>query len=484
MNILAADLGATSGRLMLGRVRDQRIELEELARFPNRMVDKDGFKVWDFQAFLDHILRAVAAFDGEIASLGVDSWGVDYGYLDAEGNLLGDVMAYRDPRTEDEMARVLADYPDLYKRSGIQVMFFNTMFQVIDDVTTRPEIVEKADRILLIPDLINYMLTGEASNEYTICSTTALLDMRSGAWDTELMEKYGVRTDIWGKPEMPGRLIGTVHHDIARRTGKDFPVCLVAGHDTASAIAGIPVLPGKRWGYISSGTWSLVGVETDKPITNDAAIKYEITNEGGVEGTIRFLKNVCGMWLLEQSLEEWKTQGVNLTYENIVAAATDAEPFRSLINPDEARFAAPESMLEAIRSFCRETSQPIPESIGQVARCIFESLAMRYRGVFAEIAEATGEEVEEIHIVGGGSRNAFLNQMTADATGRKVIQGPSEATVMGNIALQAVALGAFETIADYRQKQVETTTPTTYEPQGCADWQTQIPRFQGLCGAR
>lgn len=480
MNILAADLGATSGRVMLGQIQDGQIKLTELIRFPNQMEDKGGQKVWNFQKLLGNILEGVRQCPVQPDSFAVDSWAVDYGYIDEAGNLLGDTIAYRDPRTNPVMDRVLKDYPDLYLRTGIQIMPFNTIFQMIEDLESRPQIARRAARALLLPDLINHILTGKAFNEYTLSSSTALLDMRTTKWDTELMNRYGVRTDLFSEVAMPGQTIGPVADRFASETGRQFTVVLTAGHDTGAAIAGIPVAGKRKWGYISSGTWSLVGVEIPAPVINAKSAKYQITNEGGVEKTIRFLKNVAGMWLLEECLREWKSKGMNYGYDAIVAAASESAPFRSLIDPVDPRFNAPDSMVDTIAGFCRETNQPIPSSLGEYARCIYESLSLRYREVFDEIAEITGEAVEEIYIVGGGSRNRLLNQMTANASGKAVVQGPSEATVMGNIAVQAIALGIYRSIAEYREEQARHGDWPRFEPQKNASWQEAFGRFRSM----
>jgi rhamnulokinase len=429
---------------------------------------------------LDHILEGIKNCPVQPDSFAVDSWAVDYGYIDRDGRLLGDTIAYRDPRTDSVVARVLRDLPDLYLRTGIQIMPFNTIFQAIEDLESRPDIVGRAARLLLLPDLINHMLTGVAFNEYTVCSSTALLDMRTNRWDTAIMDRYGLRRDLFADVTMPGRIAGILADAFVKKTGKRFPVCLSAGHDTAAAIAGIPVSTGRNWGYISSGTWSLVGVERRAPIINAASAKRQITNEGGVGGTIRFLRNVPGMWLLEECLRNWKAKSVSCDYDAIVQSARESRPFRSLLDPADARFQAPESMAEAITDFCRETGQPVPETVGQVARCIFESLALRYREVFEEIAEVTGEPVEEIHIVGGASRNDLLNQMTADACGKIVIRGPAEATVMGNVAVQAIALGLFKNLADYRERQIRVGAAIEYLPRQDASLQEAYGRFKEL----
>ena len=486
MNILAADLGATSGRVMLGTVEEdagagaRRIELTQLCRFPNHMLEKNGHKVWDFEALVDNILQGVANCPVEPDSFAVDSWAVDYGYLDAEGRLLGDTIAYRDPRTNRVMERVLREVPDLYMRNGIQVMPFNTIFQVIEDLESRPEIVERAARILLLPDLVNKLFTGQSFNEYSVCSSTALLDMRTTQWDARIMARYGIRADLFGSIAMPGRVIGPALPAIAARAGRQFTVSLTAGHDTGSAIAGIPVMPGRKWGYISSGTWSLVGVELPAPVINETSARFQITNEGGAEQTIRFLKNVQGMWLIEECLRDARLKDLGRDFNVIAQAAREAAPFRSLIDPTDPRFQAPAAMLDEIQGFCRETGQPAPETIGQIARCIYESLALRYREVFEEIAQVTGQSIDEIHIVGGGSRNDLLNQMTADATNKRVVRGPAEATVMGNIAIQAIALGVYKDLADYRAQQSAASVVIEYLPDNESAWKAANSRFQEI----
>lgn len=480
MNILAADLGATSGRLMLGQIKEGRIALTELIRFTNEMVERNGRRTWDIAPILNNIMQGARNCPAQPDSFAVDSWGVDYGYLDAEGRPFDEVISYRDTRTNPVMEQVLSEVPDLYMRTGIQCMPFNTVFQVISDIEIRPDVVKRASRLLMLPELISYMLTGVALNEYTIGSTTALLDMRTGLWDKEIMERYGFPPELLGEVNMPGRVLGNLRDSSAKDAGWQFPVILSTGHDTGGAIAGIPVMPGRKWGYISSGTWSLVGVELKSPIINDASFHHQITNEGGVEGTIRFLKNAHGMWLLEECLREWKAKGMVLDYAGILEAARQSKPFMALIDPTDWCFQAPESMIGAIGDFCRRTAQPVPETPGQIARCIFESLALLYREVFDTIEGITGQAVEEIHIVGGGSRNELLNQMTCNACGKTVVKGPVEATVLGNIAVQAIALGLYKNLADYREQQSLASTPVVYQPQDEKIWHNALERLKAL----
>jgi len=453
---LAVDLGAGSGRAMLGRLGPEGFVLEEAHRFhyPPAVT---AFRLrWDFGRILEGIRagireaqRAAAAVGGTIESLGVDSWGVDYGLLDAGGRLLENPICYRDHRTDGAMERVLRTVPreEIFQRTGIQFLQFNTLFQL--HVHAKEGLPAGARRLLMIPDLCHHALCGSASGEYTNASTTQLLDVRTRRWADDLFSRLGLPRELMPDLVPPGSVLGELKPSLQKELGTaPIRVIAPATHDTGSAVAGTPIEPG--WAYVSSGTWSLVGVERDTPLVGDAVAQANFTNEGGALGTIRFLKNVMGLWILESCRLEWAERGDTTGLDALLAdvARLDEAPF--LLFPDHPRFFNPASMTAEVQAALAETGQDAPDDRARLAKAILDSLAFRYASVVATIERLTGQEVRGIHVVGGGCRNGYLNQATADASGRPVLAGPAEATAAGNVLLQAIASGRLSSLAEGR----------------------------------
>jgi rhamnulokinase len=485
---LAVDLGATSGRTIIGRVSDNNLEMEELTRFPNAIINLCGHCFWDIYALYNEIIKAlheVKRRNIAIDSIGIDTWGVDFVLIGADGLPLGSPFCYRDSHTAGEPARFFEKVPadKLYATTGIQVMDFNSLFQLSALRRQHSSALDAADKILFIPDALSYMLTGNAVTEYTIASTSHMLDAETREFDPNLLAALSLDRDRFGKLVMPGATIGTLTKQIQELTGLGaIPVIAVAGHDTASAVAAVPA-KSKEFAYLSSGTWSLMGIEVDSPIINDRSRAENFTNEGGVEGTIRFLKNICGMWLLERCRAEWERDGKNISYPDLIAGAMEVTPFHSLIFPDAACFANPQSMTQAIRDYCQATSQPVPETCAEFTRCIFDSLALRYRQVLTLLGEFAPYQIKVLHIIGGGSRNTLLNQFTANATGCKVIAGPSECTAIGNIMIQAQAAGVVKNLADMRVLIADNSDLVEFTPQNADEWNNAYEKFLKIINA-
>lgn len=450
-NFIAIDLGATSGRVILATLSDGKLSMEEIHRFPDTIIQMQGHFYWDLPAIYSSVvegLRKVAERGVKIDSIGIDTWGVDFAFFGGDGLMLGLPYCYRDPHTTDAPERLFERMPrkTLYEKTGIQIMNFNSVFQLDTLRRNRCSALAAADKILFIPDALAYLLTGEMITEYTIASTAQMIDPRTKCWDKDILALLGLKEENFGPITMPGTQIGTLTEEVRSATGLGaVPVVAVAGHDTGSAVAGTQ-LSGDGSAYLSSGTWSLMGIESKEPIISERSFELNFTNEGGIEGTIRVLKNICGMWLLERSRTEWE----QMSYQSLIEQAEASEPFRSLINPDAACFANPKSMIEAIKEYCRSTAQPVPETVGQTVRCIFESLALRYRQVVGMLQEFAPAPLEVMYVIGGGARNMMLNQYTANATGLKVETGSSEATALGNVMMQAKWVGVVDSIDKMR----------------------------------
>ncbi|HZM80268.1 MAG TPA: rhamnulokinase family protein [Candidatus Limnocylindrales bacterium] len=448
--VAAVDLGASSGRVLSGRVGPDTLQVNEVARFPNIPVQAGPVLHWDVLSLYRDIIEGLRAA-GPVDSVGVDSWGVDYGLLDADGQLLGNPVHYRDPRTDGVMDRVLQEVSpaELYAATGLQLLPFNTIFQL---VAARDSAQLKAAKtLLLIPDLITYWLTGDIGVERTNASTTQLLEVASGRWATELAGKLGLPGGILPRLREPGDTIGRLRPD----TGLDpIQVTAVGSHDTASAVVGVPS-QGERFAYISCGTWSLVGVELDAPVLSEESREANFTNEVGVDGTIRYLRNVMGLWLLQECQRAWGIEDV----EPLLREAARAKPFRSVIDPNDPSFLPHGDMPTRIVEACRKTRQPAPQTPAEMVRCIMDSLALAHRDTLAEAQRLSGREVDVVHIVGGGARNELLCQLTADACGRPVLAGPVEATALGNILIQARALGSVGVTLSEMRALIRATQP-------------------------
>jgi rhamnulokinase len=463
----AVDLGATSGRTILGSICDGRLQQRELTRFPNHIIQTGGHFYWDIYALYNEIIRGLKAVADEgirLTSIGIDTWGVDFVCIGKDGGLLRNPYCYRDPHTEGAMEDYFRRIPKerVYEKTGIQFMNFNSLFQLSAMRSHNDSALEAAHKILFIPDALMYMLTGESVCEYTILSTSQMLDPRTKRIDPELIEAIGLKEEQFGRYVKPCDTVGTLSPEVQRLTGLGaVPVVAVAGHDTASAVAAVPAQD-EHFAYLSCGTWSLLGIETQEAIINEKSLQYNFTNEGGIEGTTRFLKNICGLWLLERCRQEWTDAPQDVNQVN--RDAMTAEPHRSRINPDDPRFANPQSMVEAIQGYCKETGQPVPLTYQQMARCIFESLAMRYREVMDYLRELAPFPIERLHVIGGGTYNQYLMQMTADSLQMPVLTGPVEGTAIGNIMLQAKAAGLVGDIFQMRRIISQSIEMKTYLP--------------------
>lgn len=468
-NFLAFDIGATSGRAVLGTLKDAKFEMKEIHRFPNPMVELHGRFYWDIYHLYTSLIESLTICARQrirLHSIGIDTWGVDFGYVALDGSLLGLPRAYRDPYTdgapEDFFKRIPKE--EVYKRTGIQVMPFNSLFQLFRAGQDSFIPQEVAEKILFIPDLLAYMLTERMVCEYTIASTSQLLNPETHKFDYKLLEAVGVSPTLMCPVVMPGTLIGRLSESIARKTGiGEIPVIAVAGHDTASAVAAVPA-SSPNFAYLSSGTWSLMGIEVEKPIINEVSFKNNFTNEGGIEGTTRFLKNITGMWILERCREQWKRSGLDYSYDDMVRMA-ELNEFTSLINPDDPRFANPESMLREITAYCEETGQAVPASDADYVHCIFYSLANRYKEVLEILKSMSPHPIERLHVIGGGSRNDLLNQLTANAIGIPVLAGPSEATAIGNCLIQAKSAGLLTDCWEMRRLIATAFPPKEFYPE-------------------
>ena len=477
----AVDLGATSGRTIIGSLSDGKFELEELTRFDNNLIEQGGHFYWDIYALYFEIikgLKIVAQRKIEITSIGIDTWGVDFVFIGEDGAILRNPRAYRDPITfdaKDDYLRHVVSSREVYETTGIQLMNFNSLFQLYAMRREGNAALKHAQKILFLPDALSWMLTGNEVCEYTIASTSQLLDPRTKQLDERLLASVGLSRSKFGKMVKPGTLIGTLTDEVQKMTGLGaVPVIAVAGHDTGSAVAAVPAKD-ERFAYLSSGTWSLMGIETKDAIINEDSYEKNFTNEGGVEGTTRFLKNICGMWIYERCRKEWTNAPKSHT--ELQAEAMEQPAFRSLIDPDDALFANPSSMVEAIQQYCRETGQYVPEGYAQICRCIFDSLALRYRQVFKWLQEFASFPIETLHIIGGGSLNNYLNQFTANSCGVEVLAGPQEGTAIGNIMLQAKAAGEVKDIWEMRRIIADSIELKYFEPKDQSVWDEAYARY-------
>lgn len=484
--VLAIDLGASSGRGIVGSFDGERLLTGENHRFDNSPVSLAGRFSWDIPALYGNILASLtkAAADGGVDSVGVDTWGVDYGYIDKNGHLLALPAHYRDRRTEnirEEFFRVIP-WDELYGRTGIQDLAFNTIYQLYCDVTRDPHIVGAAERMLFVPDLLNYFLTGQCVTEYTIASTGAILDAEKRTVADDLLRRIGFDPALIPALREPSTVLGALTDEVRELTGADKNVRVIntASHDTASAVLAVPA-EGDDFAYVSCGTWSLLGTELPSPKITDDTRKYSFTNEGGAEGKIRFLKNIAGLWLKQESRRQWMREGKSFTHDELSAAAFASPMGRFLIDPDDDVFTPQGNMPARIADFCRRTGQGAPESEGEIIRAVFDSLALRYRWGIEKIRELTGKSVSEIHIVGGGVREYELMQLAADVCGIPVVAGPMEATAIGNICSQLIALGELSGVGEARELVRRSTEPVIYEPgRDCKKWDTVYERFLKL----
>lgn len=465
---LAADFGGGSGRVIAGWLEDGKLVMEEVHRFGNRQVRLGNHVYWDFPALFEDMkvgLKKAASNGYDVESIGVDTWGVDFGLIDRDGHLIGNPVCYRDSRTAgmvDKLFKIL-NPSEHYATTGIQVMEINTLAQLLSIKDTAQ--LESACRLLFMPDLFSYFLTGKATNEYCIASTSELLDAKRREWSWETIEALGLPKRIFGEIVMPGTVRGTLRDDISEETGLgEVKVIAVGSHDTASAVAAVPAIEGDGpVAFLSSGTWSLLGVELPEPILSEEARQAEFTNEGGVGGRIRFLQNITGLWIMQRLMAEWKERGEEQTFAQILPAAAEAN-ITSIIPVADPAFMNPTSMEKAICEYCENSGQPVPNSKGELVRCVFQSLAKKYKEAISGINGLLPEPLRRLHIIGGGSQNDLLNQFTADALGVPVWAGPVEATAMGNILVQAMAAGEVADLAEIREIVRRSVTPKVFEP--------------------
>ena len=484
---IACDLGAESGRVMLGTLTAGRLSLEEIHRFPNGAVRLMGTLRWDMLRLFEEMktgLRQVARLEVSLAGISVDSWGVDYAFVNAVHALLAPPFQYRDPRTDSPYASVRAALGEtlIFEETGIQFMPINTLYHLASDLETSPRLLAAADCFLTVGDYFNYLLSGVPCVEESLASTTQLYNPRTRTWSAELIRRGGFPAHIFPKLVAPGTVIGPVLADIARETGlpTDVRVIATCSHDTGAAVAAVPAGEGADWAYLSSGTWSLLGVELPSPLINADARAAGFTNEAGYGGTTRFLKNIVGLWLLQECRRAWKAEGRELDYAALNVQAQEAQPFRTLIRPDTPAFARHGDMPGMITAHCRANGEPVPETPGQFARCILESLALLYRTTLERVESLTQRRITHLHIVGGGSQSALLNQFAASATGREVQAGPVEATAIGNALIQALALGHLASLAELRSVVRASFPGRAFAPQDPARWQTAYERFNQL----
>ena len=480
-NFFAVDLGATSGRTIIGTLSDGHFESKELTRFDNNLIETGRHFYWDIYALYNEIIKGLklaAQRKIDIGSIGIDTWGVDFVCIGQDGQIMRNPIAYRDPHTFGMMEKYFdesLDKNEVYKITGIQFMNFNSLFQLYAMRKNNDSALAAANKILFIPDALSYMLTGEEVCEYTIASTSQMLDPKTKDLDNKILSTLGLDRNKFGKIVNPGTIIGTITEEVQKITGLGaIPVVAVAGHDTGSAVAAVPA-KNENFAYLSSGTWSLMGIETKDAIINDISYERNFTNEGGIEGTTRFLKNICGMWLLERCRNEWTD--APKTYKELIDEAMASTSFQSIINPDDAMFANPSKMQNAIQEYCRLTNQHIPTSHGELCRCIFESLALRYRQVFDYLKDMASFPINVLHIIGGGSLNEHLDQFTSDSLGVEVLAGPQEGTAIGNIMLQAKAAGMVKDIWEMRKIIADSIKIKHFMPKDKEEWDAAYKQF-------
>jgi len=483
---LGFDLGASSGRAMLGTLSKDKLELTEIHRFVNQMQYINGHHFWNifslFNELKTGLKKCVKEFGIQPESIGIDTWGVDFVHLNKEGLILSLPFAYRDSRTNSSMEDLFRIVPreEVYAETGIQFMQFNSLFQLFSMVKDQSSLLEITDSILFMPDALNYLFSGVKKSEFTIASTSQMIIPGAAVWNYKLIEKVGIPSNILQKIVLPGTVLGRITEDIARETGSNaLPVISVAAHDTGSAIVSVPCTA-ENFVYLSSGTWSIMGIESPHPIVSQKSLELNFTNEGGVEGTTRFLKNIMGMWLIQETQRIWEERGTKYSWSEMVELAQLSEPFQFLINPDDPMFLNPRDMTQAVRDFCYQTAQGSPKSHGETIRCIYDSLALKYRFTLEQICEVTKQTFDVIHIIGGGANNQFLNQLTADATGLRVIAGPTEATSIGNIMIQAKALGYVSSLNEIRQIVANSFDLVEYHPTVELDWDEAYSKYLGI----
>ena len=480
---IAVDLGAESGRVMLGSVSAERLVLEEIHRFGNGPIEDGTSLRWDFPRLLSEIRtgigKAVKAAGAAVWGIGIDSWGVDFGLLDADGKLIENPYHYRDSQTNGilDEAFELMSRREIYENTGIQFMQFNSVYQLLAMRLNNSVALAKARNLVFIADLFSYFLCGKIFAEYSLASTSQFMDMRTGQWSKEVLDRLSLPVAIMPRVVPPGTVVGQLTARIGKEIGcGTIPVIAIGSHDTASAVAAVPASPGTSWAYLSSGTWSLMGVEVPQAIVNDKTCEYSFTNEGGVESTIRLLKNIMGLWLMQECRRQWQREGADLSYGQLAQMAQQAKPFARHIDVDYGEFLAPGDMPKRINDHLAKTRKKPIRDKGQMVRVILESLALKYRRIMEAVEDVAGQRIDVLHIVGGGIQNELLCQFTANALGKKVVTGPIEATAIGNILMQAIAAGQLKTLADARQIVRNTFELKEYQPSDTSLWQEQYEK--------
>lgn len=480
--LLAFDFGASSGRAMLGEFDGERIALTEVHRFDNNPVTVRGTFYWDVLALFHEIKQGItkAKALGAFESIGIDTWGVDFGLLDQYGDLLQNPVHYRDARTAGMIEEVcgIIGRDELYQATGNQFMELNTIYQLYALAKKRPDLLERASRALLMPDLFGYLLTGEQTAEYSIASTTQLMNPRTHRWDRQIMRRLGIPEDLFPDIVKPGTPLGVVSEEIREELGVGpVKVVSVTGHDTACAVVAAPATE-EDFIYISCGTWSLFGTELRAPVIGEKSLRCNITNEGGYGFTVRFLKNIIGLWMIQETRRQYRREGRQYSYNDLEKLALAAEPFRFFIDPDAPEFVAPGNIPRRIREFCKRTGQGEPQTAGEIMRCIYESLALKYRYAFDQIRGCTGKDYHSIHMVGGGTKDNLLCRMAAASTGCRVVAGPIEATALGNIAVQLMAQGEIGDVWEARRIISNSFEPVEYLPEDVPAWEAAYERFR------
>lgn len=482
---LAFDIGAESGRAILGALADGQLSIQQISRFANGTLEVNGHLHWNIYRLFEEIktaLQACAAHHTDKpASIAIDTWAVDFGLIGREGDILGLPFAYRDHRTAGMMEEMFKMVPQerLYQLTGIQMLPFNTIFQLLAMARNRSSLLQIAQHLLFIPDLLNYLLTGEKKSEFSLATTSQLYNPMKQDWEKELLKAIGVSRALMPEVVAPATKLGTLLSTIARETGmQQVPVVACASHDTGSAVAAVPA-QGQDWAYLSSGTWSLMGVEVHAPVITTQTQQLNFTNEGGVSGTFRLLKNIMGLWLVQQCRKAWLAQR-EFSYEELMKLAANTTPSKSWIDPDSPEFLNPPDMPAAVQAYCRRTGQAVPQSHAQIIRCVYESLALKYRLVLEQLKQVHSQKISRLHIVGGGANNTLLCQWTANATGLPVFAGPTEATAIGNIMVQALASGQVQSLAEIRGLVATSFPPVRFEPQEQEAWNEAFVRFHKL----
>ena len=482
--VLAFDFGASSGRAILGIFDGEKIELQEVHRFSNDPVKINGTVYWDVQRLFFEIKQGIlkAKEAGGFDSIGIDTWGVDFGLLRKDGTLVENPVHYRDARN-DGMVEKATEYMSkerMYDITGIQFMDFNTIFQLLSLKENRPYILEEADKLLFMPDLLNYMLSGVKSTEFSIATTSQMVDLKTNNWSEEILDTFGINKNLLTDIAPTGAVIGQLSDEICEELGvPKADIVSVAAHDTQSAITATPC-EFDDFAFISCGTWSLFGTEVKEPIINEASKKLNVTNEGGYNFTTAFLKNICGLWLIQESRRQWIREGKEYSYAELEKLALECEPFKCFIDPDAPEFAPMGNLPRRVKEYCEKTGQYIPQTVGEIIRCIYESLALKYRYTFDGIKECTGKDYDRIHVMGGGTKDKLLLQMTAQSCNVNVYGGPIEATALGNVAIQLMSTGAIKDIKEARKIIAKGENLKLYEPKDNADWEKAYEDFKNI----